>query len=261
MAAPGVEFHRAIFADVLREDGLLVMSRGLCIRDLIAKLVKLMHVPSQLVFVLNSAAIATSVMEALRADGVADEQLPATMNNQTPAAQRQLLYKKGGCCFVTSRILVVDLLTKRVDPLLIAGFLVCDAHMLSETSTEAFILRIFRTATSSGFIKAFCDDPMALVSGFSKLENTLKALFVRKLYLWPHFQHDVKRALQSGSPEVRPGSRFRDSLPAFPCVCAEERAWWAPQAIELAQRMSPRMVAIQEALFTVMRRCLEELRR
>jgi DNA excision repair protein ERCC-4 len=128
--------------------------------------------------------------------------LPSVVNNETPAVRRKELYRKGGCVIITSRILVVDLLTKRVDPLLITGMLVCNAHTLSETSTEAFILRIFRRATAAGFIKAFSDDPLSLVAGFGKLEKAMRALYIRKLFLWPRFHEVVRQQLSAGKPEV-----------------------------------------------------------
>lgn len=40
---------------------------------------------------------------------------------QVPALQRIELYKTPACCFVTTRILVVDLLSNRVLPRNIAG--------------------------------------------------------------------------------------------------------------------------------------------
>ncbi|CAN0348363.1 unnamed protein product, partial [Scytosiphon promiscuus] len=58
----------------------------------------------------------------------------------TPA-QREVLYTSGGVYIVTSRVLIVDLLTKTVSPERISGMLVHNAHRVVETSSEAFILR------------------------------------------------------------------------------------------------------------------------
>ena len=128
---------------------------------------------------------------------------------------------------------MVDLLTRRVDPLVITGMLVCNAHALSDTSTEAFILRIFRRATAAGFIKAFTDDPLSLVAGFGKLEKTMRALYIRKLFLWPRFHEVVRQQLSAGKPEVSAGRAWwwcrgrRWSGPATAQVTMEKRKrWW-----------------------------------
>jgi len=63
------------------------------------------------------------------------------------------MYAEGGCFIITSRIMIVDLLTSKVDILKICGFLVNDAHKVTETSMESFILRIYRQKNRSGFIK------------------------------------------------------------------------------------------------------------
>lgn len=52
-------------------------------------------------------------------------------------------------------------------------------------------MRLFRQKNKDGFIKAFSDNPVALVGGFSKLEKVMKCLFVAKVFLWPRFQSNV----------------------------------------------------------------------
>lgn len=58
---------------------------------------------------------------------------------------------------------------------------------VTETSSEAFILRIFRKANKTGFVKAFSSNPEAFSRGFRKIEKVMKYLYVKKLYLWPRF--------------------------------------------------------------------------
>ena len=45
------------------------------------------------------------------------------------------------------------MLNKVVDPSAIHGLVVCHAHRVSDTSTEAFIVRLYRTANRDGFLK------------------------------------------------------------------------------------------------------------
>jgi hypothetical protein len=66
---PG-NFQRAILKDVLSEDGLLVISRGLGCRDIISKMLQLYCSSKSLVFVLNASADeAWRVRQALSRNG------------------------------------------------------------------------------------------------------------------------------------------------------------------------------------------------
>jgi hypothetical protein len=64
--------------------------------------------------------------------------------------ERLSLYRGGGCLFVTSRILIVDLLNERVPLNQVSGIIVCNAHRVTETCAEAFILRLFRAGNKKG---------------------------------------------------------------------------------------------------------------
>ena len=103
------------------------------------------------------------------------------------ADNRMKLYASGGIFSITSRILVVDLLTFPNLAESITGFVVMHAEKVVATSVEAFILRIFRQKNRNGFIKAFSDIPEPFTTGFSPLANMLKNLFLRTPLLWPRF--------------------------------------------------------------------------
>lgn len=123
---------------------------------------------------------------------------PRHVTNEMSADTRNAIYLEAGVLFVTSRILVVDILLGKVPTDLIMGIVVLNGHRVTPTSSEAFILRLYRLENRDGFIKAFSDNPEALSRGFNGVEKTLKSLWMRKLYLWPRFQ-------QSGAQE---GARF-----------------------------------------------------
>jgi len=97
------------------------------------------------------------------------------------------LYASGGIFSITSRILVVDLLTFPNLAESITGIIVMHAEKVIATSVEAFILRIFRQKNRNGFIKAFSDVPEPFTTGFSPLANMLKNLFLRNALLWPRY--------------------------------------------------------------------------
>jgi len=68
---------------------------------------------------------------------------------------RSEAYLKGGCFFVTSRILVVDMLCDRVPIDLISGILVYNAHTVIDSCQETFILRMFRQKNKVIFLDRY----------------------------------------------------------------------------------------------------------
>jgi len=158
---------------------------------------------------------------------------------------------------VTTRILVVDMLSGRLPGRWVAGVVVLNAHRVTDTSGDGFAVRLFRAANAAGFVRAFSDAPTSF-AGFNKVntsletlqalwsavvilangrgtwalpeavllgslggslsrakildsdqeaehwsglrllqvEKVMKALYVRKLFLWPRFQATVKEALE-----------------------------------------------------------------
>ncbi|KAM7491153.1 hypothetical protein LguiA_034074 [Lonicera macranthoides] len=159
--------------------------------------------------------------------------LPSEITSDLPSHHRLSLYTSGGIFFITSRILIVDILSGRVPSSSIAGIILLNAHSLSDTSTEAFIVRILRSMNRSLYVRAFSDRPNAMVSGFAKAERTLKCLFLRKLHLWPRFQVYVSQDLERDPPEV----------------------------VDIRVPMTAYMVGIQKAVIEVMDACLKEMRK
>jgi DNA excision repair protein ERCC-4 len=119
-----------------------------------------------------------------------------TINTDTVTPQsREKLYAKTGIFCVTSRILIVDLLSGLLDGSKITGMIVLHAEKVGATTVEAFIIREYRQKNRDGFLKAFSDTPEAFVSGFAPLANTMRNLFLRKPSLYPRFQVDVTSSL------------------------------------------------------------------
>jgi DNA excision repair protein ERCC-4 len=111
-------------------------------------------------------------------------------------ATRQKMYAQGGIFSVTSRILVVDLLTSLLDPETITGMVVLHADRVVATSLEAFILRIYRQKNKAGFLKAFSDSPEPLTIGFAPLSTIMRNLFLRRVSLWPRYHVTVSKSLE-----------------------------------------------------------------
>lgn len=111
-------------------------------------------------------------------------------------ATRMDLYSLGGLFSITSRILVVDFLSGLLDPAKVTGIFVLHADRVSTTSTEAFILRVYRQRNKKGFLKAFSDNPESLASGYDPLGRILRNTFLRKPSLWPRFHVTVAKSLE-----------------------------------------------------------------
>ena len=110
--------------------------------------------------------------------------------------EREKMYKQGGIFSITSRILVVDLLTGLMDPETVTGVIVLHADRVAATSLEAFILRIYRQKNRTGFLKAFSDNPEPFTHGWSPLTNMVRNLFLRRVSLWPRFHVSVAKSLE-----------------------------------------------------------------
>ncbi|XP_023215246.1 DNA repair endonuclease XPF-like [Centruroides sculpturatus] len=139
----------------------------------------------------------------------------------------------GGVFFVTSRILVVDMLMDRVPIDLITGIIVYKAHKIIDSYQEAFILRLYRTKNKTGFIKALSSNPCAFARGFCQIQRVMRNLFVRKLYLWPRFHAVVSSTFEKCKPDVD----------------------------ELHITMTSAMQSIQLALLDIMNVCIKEIKK
>jgi DNA excision repair protein ERCC-4 len=274
------------FQDLYQEDGLFVCGRGLgllhliasfcrfyvdvkeghfaCIREELERNDETSHVLRSiaseerlpLIFVIGLKDYERScLISILERWGTPTHMLPIELTNESGQGKDRLaLYKRGGIFLITSRILIVDLLTHIADPKSIDGMLVAHAENVSEQSTEAFILRIFKTQKSwdrrgsesldfsnnaliqslqNGFIKAFTDAPDLLMSGFAKVDKVLKCLFVRKLYLYPRFHDSISHELERNPPVVE----------------------------ELHQTLSPKMQEIQASIAAAVKTCIREIKR
>lgn len=150
-----------------------------------------------------------------------------------PLPLRERVYLEGGLQFITTRILVVDLLKQRIPIELITGIFVLRAHNIIESCQEAFALRLFRQRNKTGFIKAFSNSPEQFTIGYGHIERTMRNLFVKQLYIWPRFHATVRAALHP----------------------------WQTQTIELHVPLSTRMTSIQTHILDIMNFLVREIKR
>ncbi|KAL4883873.1 hypothetical protein BJY04DRAFT_183422 [Aspergillus karnatakaensis] len=236
-----LQFQQDIFTELRGEDELVILARGLGLLRLITNLLHFYDAAGNNLVLLVGANDRENewIGEAL-AEHYAISKTPLARGlkvintDRATVPMREKIYAEGGILSVTSRILVVDLLSKLLDPEKVTGLVILHADKIVATSTEAFIIRIYRHANKSGFLKAFSDSPEPFTTGFSPLANSLRNLFLRKASLWPRFHVTVAESLE--------GHR-------------------KAEVIELEVPMSDKMREIQNAVLECVELCIGELKK
>ncbi|KAF8428265.1 hypothetical protein EV426DRAFT_680524 [Tirmania nivea] len=202
-------YQQDIFREIREEDGLVIMARGLGLPRIVTNLLHAYDAAGDnLVLIIGAGErenkwIGDSLVEqAVISKGTKARGLFIVNTDAMNVGARKKLYGRGGIFSVTSRILVVDMLTNLINPETITGLVVLHAERVIATSLEAFIIRIFRQKNKDGFIKAFSDSPEPFTTGFSPLATMMRNLFVRRNMLWPRFDITVSKSLEAKKPEV-----------------------------------------------------------
>ncbi|KAJ7591596.1 hypothetical protein C8J56DRAFT_935948 [Mycena floridula] len=213
---------------------LLILARGLGLRRIICTLLKIYDSPQNLVLVVNaSQEEETEIGEELGIMGCRKPGLRIVGYETGTSRDRQDLYKRGGLISITSRILVVDMLQNDIPIHLITGILVLHAERVSPLHLVSFIHRLYREKNTTGFLKAFTDQPEHITSGLSPLKNVMKELGLRRVWIWPRFHQEVKNTLERRRADV----------------------------VELSQELTESMTDIHGAILQCMNSTLAELRR
>jgi len=226
MATDLLPFQRTVIEQVLEDDCLCILAPGLGLHQIVAVLLRLQDVRVQSpdqggsVLIIGASPWQRTALssELSRIHPETDRTRPSTLRPTDPlpplpaevtadiaTAERLRLYNSCSCMFVTTRILVVDLLSGRLSPNDIAGIYVLNAHRVTDSSGEGFVVRLFRTqgGSTSGFVRGFSDFPSSFTSEFGKTEKVMKALYAKRLHLWPRFQVAVQEDLEARPPEVQ----------------------------------------------------------
>lgn len=199
------EYQQDLFTELRpgSENSLVVLARGLGLIRIVANLLHTYDAAGNNLVVIVAADDRENgwIGEAL-AEHAAVSRTPAARGltivntDVTSVSAREKMYSQGGIFSITSRILVVDLLSKLLNPELVTGLVVLHSERIVATSTEAFIIRIYRQANKAGFLQAFSDNPEPFTSGFSPLSTMMRNLFLRKPSLWPRFHVTVAKSLE-----------------------------------------------------------------
>ncbi|KAK1138343.1 DNA repair protein RAD16 [Aspergillus melleus] len=236
-----LQYQQDIFTELRSEDELVILARGLGLLRLVTNLLHFYDAAgNNLVLVVGADDRENEWIGEALAEHHAISKTPLARGlkvintERASVSMREKIYAGGGILSVTSRILVVDLLSKLLDPEKITGMVVLHADKIVATSTEAFIVRIFRQLNKQGFLKAFSDSPQPFTTGFAPLANSMRNLFLRKASLWPRFHVTVAESLE--------GHR-------------------KAEVIELEVPMSDKMREIQNAVLECVEVCIGELKK
>lgn len=239
-----LEFESEMLLSILRENSLTITSRGIANDRLLVHLVRTFSSPCLLVLVIGAdieeedsviMQVTDGFVSSEKSPGDADENFvpPKRIVSESGlAANRRDIYLSGGVIFITTRILVVDMLTKRLPFESVSGIIVANAHRVLKDCHLSFILRLFRMNNKSGFITAISQNAPAFLGSFAKLERIMRNLFVSKLFLWPRFHATINSSLSTRT---------------------------SPNVVEMRIHMTPAMKQIQFALIDLISKCIKDL--
>ncbi|KAI1114688.1 DNA repair endonuclease XPF [Nemania sp. NC0429] len=198
-----LEYQQHLFQELRAEDELVVIAKGLGLMRLVTNLLHSYDAAgNNLVIVIGAEDRENAWIGEALAEQAAISMAPkarglTVVNTDfTSVGAREKMYAKGGIYSITSRILVVDLLTTLLKTESITGVVLLHADKVVATSLEAFILRVYRQKNKTGFLKAFSDNPDPFTIGFSPLATMMRNMFLRKASLWPRFHVTVASSLE-----------------------------------------------------------------
>ncbi|MCJ1310312.1 hypothetical protein MMC25_003974 [Agyrium rufum] len=198
-----LEYQQDIFTELRSEDELVILARGL---GLLRVVTNLLHsydaIGNNLIVVIGADERENGWIGEALAEHAAVSRSPMARGlsqvstDLMSVGTREKMYAQGGIFSITSRILVVDLLSRLLAPETVTGLVVLHAERIVATSIEAFIIRIFKQFNKTGFLKAFSDNPETFTQGFAPLSGMMKNLFLSKPSLWPRFHVTVAKSLE-----------------------------------------------------------------
>ncbi|KAM5439585.1 DNA repair protein RAD16 [Microsporum ferrugineum] len=198
-----LQYQQNLLNELRSEDELVILAQGLGLLRIITNLLHTYDAAGNNLILLVGATDRENewIGEALAEHYAVNKSplargLKVINTDRATVSMRHKLYSEGGIISVTSRILVVDLLSRLLDSKLITGIIVLHAEKVVATALEAFIIRIYRQFNKDGMLKAFSDTPEPFTTGFAPLSNMLRNLFLQKTSLWPRFQVTVAESLE-----------------------------------------------------------------
>ncbi|KAL9101201.1 MAG: hypothetical protein Q9163_003519 [Psora crenata] len=198
-----LEYQQDLYSELHGEDELVILARGLGLLRIVTNLLHSYDAAgSNLVVIVGAEERENGWIGEALAEHAAVSRSPAARGlslvntDMMSVGTREKMYSQGGIFSITSRILVVDLLSRLLNPETVTGLVVLHSERIIATSIEAFIIRIYRQVNKVGFLKAFSDNPEPFTGGFAPLASMMRNIFLRKPSLWPRFHITVAKSLE-----------------------------------------------------------------
>jgi len=241
---------------LVSDDPLVILGKGLGVTNIVSNLLHILATPTvvngeskrSLVIVLNATnADNKRLYQGLQEFAWLDDRHENEHEQafQTPfhivtsdslsVEKRRKLYLRGCIISVTSRILIVDLLSGILHPNKVTGMIVLNVDSLKNYSNESFILEIYRSQNRWGFIKGFSEVPESFIMEFSPLMKRMKELRFKNVLLWPRFRVEISSVLNKNSDSNK--------------------------VIEVKVSLTNSMSQIQFGLIECLKKCIDELNR
>lgn len=229
-----LEFNQELLQEVVHQDCLAIMSKGLGLEKLLMQLIQTYIEPGLILFVLGTNAdLENYIKRQLSFNGVAENRIPKIINADVASHERIKLYNTGGTFFVSSRILVTDMLSDRVPYDIVSGIIVYNVHKIMQAYQDLFCLRLYRANNRKGFIMGMSQLAPNFIKGYACLDRIMRSIFATKLLLWPRSRKEVVKSL-------------------------ETRA--LPELIEMRFTMSQLMESIQFSIIDLIGMCLKQMK-
>ncbi|GMM38382.1 ssDNA endodeoxyribonuclease [Saccharomycopsis crataegensis] len=263
-----LNFQQMILEELLVQDALLILAKGLGLESIVSNLLHIVATPNtsptitnddppkrSLVILLNAhdeenQVISEELAELSWSDGLVRPFI-AIQGETVTANRRRRMYLEGGIVSLSSRIFIVDLLSGIVNCNEITGIVALHADRISETSNEAFIITFYRSHNSWGFLKCVTDDPQALLhtaartsggSIINPLQVMLRNMRLEKCLLWPRFHINVLSSLNFQGSQSKQDPNLG-------------------KVVEIAVSMTESMERLQLALLGTMKALIHEIKR
>lgn len=264
-------FHQDIVNDMLSKDGLLILGHGLGWEIIVSNLAYALSSPSvslitgdrqqtkkSLVLVIGAKEeeiikLSEELTDLHWINSVDDENSGEdgetsplkVIGGEVSSDKRRKIYDNGGCVSITARVLVVDLLSGMLSPADVTGIIALHAERIRETSSESFVINLFRDKNDWGFVKAVSDEPESF-TGFTPLATKLKVLTLTNVFLWPRFHVEVSSSLTHKNKFAKHQKQEAEN---------------SRFVTEINVRLSYKMNKIQSAVLSCLSSCIQELKR
>ena len=129
--------------------------------------------------------------------GFLDDPAPRHVSDLTQI-KRMACYQKGGVYFVSSNVIILDLLKKQIGRP-ITGLVITHAERALRKKEENFIINLARFNGSDTFIHCLTDAPSAVSKNIDKIMSTL---MINHLELFPRFHEKIKTDHSKHLPKV-----------------------------------------------------------